>query len=311
MSEQPEAAGSATTGAEPSPRSRGAGGRLLAMLAIVIVAAAAGGIWYSYELGVRRGITISPPLIKANSSPTKVAPENPGGLEVPHQEKLVYGALDSAVDEPEVEQLLAPPEEPLPRPEPPPDDAALPPSAIEPDTVPEEPAAVRNTPATAAPDELPAAADGPPAVETVDETVVDEPQAEPASPATPSQADAVATATGEAASVAAGKGETLEPTENEVPPETEPTREALLASFRIQIGSFRSAASAERAWALAGKTHGDLLTALTHVIVRADLGADRGVFHRLQAGPFADRDIARGLCDRLKARQLGCLVVTP
>ena len=90
-----------------------------------------------------------------------------------------------------------------------------------------------------------------------------------------------------------------------------PTRQALLAAYRIQIGSFRGASAAERAWARAASAHGDLVGKLAHIVVEADLGEERGVYHRVQAGPFADRAAALALCERLSARDQACLVVSP
>src|SRR3546814_6279631 len=46
----------------------------------------------------------------------KVAPENPGGLQVPHQEKTVYNQIDERADDSRVERLLPPPEAPQPVP---------------------------------------------------------------------------------------------------------------------------------------------------------------------------------------------------
>lgn len=76
-------------------------------LALATVAIFAGVVWYAYQT---RG-SGAPPLIAAEEGPAKVRPEEPGGLEVPDQDKLVY---EKAAGEPvaEAEQLLPPPEEP-------------------------------------------------------------------------------------------------------------------------------------------------------------------------------------------------------
>lgn len=77
-------------------------------LALATVALFAGVVWYAYQTRERGG---EPPLIAAEEGPAKVRPEEPGGLEVPDQDKLVY---EKAAGEPvaEAEQLLPPPEEP-------------------------------------------------------------------------------------------------------------------------------------------------------------------------------------------------------
>lgn len=63
------------------------------------------------------------PLIQADAAPAKIRPEQPGGMTVPHQDKLVFQRLSPGGGEPTVERLLPPPEEPLPRPAPPPQPA--------------------------------------------------------------------------------------------------------------------------------------------------------------------------------------------
>jgi cell division protein FtsN len=267
-------------------RVRRAGLSMFVLLGIIIVAAAAGGIWYAYELGLRRGIVMSPPLVKADPSPTKVAPDDPGGLEVPHQEKLVYETLDPSAEEPEVKSLLPPPEEPLPRPELVVDEELpsrdVPLDAVLPDDVTPDGAAavvVEAPKPVASGDEAVAAAEDALAPPPIPE----EPSATVGDVETPGMA------------TDAGSQ----------------TRQALLAAYRVQIGSFRGASAAERAWARAASAHGDLLAKLAHIVVEADLGEERGVYHRVQAGPFADRAAALALCERLSARDQPCLVVSP
>jgi len=54
----------------------------------------------------------TPPLIQAETDPYRVRPENPGGTDFPHQDKLIYGRLAPSTDQP-VERLLPPPEQPI------------------------------------------------------------------------------------------------------------------------------------------------------------------------------------------------------
>jgi cell division septation protein DedD len=56
------------------------------------------------------------PLIKADPEPVKLRPEEPGGMEVPNRDKLVYRRLEGLAEPPTVEKLLPEPEEPLPPP---------------------------------------------------------------------------------------------------------------------------------------------------------------------------------------------------
>ena len=68
------------------------------------------------------GNGVDVPLIRVVDGPVKVRPENPGGLQIPNRDKLVYermqsGASNSSNDS-IVERLLPQPEKPLPRPTP-------------------------------------------------------------------------------------------------------------------------------------------------------------------------------------------------
>jgi cell division septation protein DedD len=80
-----------------------------------------------------------------------------------------------------------------------------------------------------------------------------------------------------------------------------------VGGIRIQLAAHRDAAAAEAAWKKLQHGHGDVLGPLVLNLERADLG-DKGVFYRLQAGPFTDRVAASAACEQLKARNLGCIV---
>jgi outer membrane biosynthesis protein TonB len=94
------------------PRFRGLVAGLIALLAIGVFAV---GMWFAYQQGLRQasvgGEAMNVPLIHADERPTKVKPENPGGMEVPDRDKLIY-----TQKHPAVEHLLPPPEKPMPRP---------------------------------------------------------------------------------------------------------------------------------------------------------------------------------------------------
>lgn len=76
--------------------------------------------------------------------------------------------------------------------------------------------------------------------------------------------------------------------------------------FRVQLGAFRAADDAAKAWNDLRMRH-DTLAALEHRIEEADLGA-KGIYFRLQAGAFKTRSEARSLCARLKADRLDCMI---
>ncbi|MFZ4762913.1 MAG: SPOR domain-containing protein [Alphaproteobacteria bacterium] len=70
---------------------------------------------YGYYRADQGGGTI--PVIKADASPVKRRPDNPGGMEVPFQDKMIFDKLSGNNNDAEVvEHLIPPPEDPLPRP---------------------------------------------------------------------------------------------------------------------------------------------------------------------------------------------------
>ena len=94
------------------------------------------------------------------------------------------------------------------------------------------------------------------------------------------------------------------------PPPTPTVTATPLAGYRIQLAALRGRADAEAAWRRLKRANGDLLGALEAEVTRVDL-ADKGIFYRLRAGPLASAAKAGALCQRLKARNLDCLVVKP
>jgi hypothetical protein len=96
----------------PRPRFRGL---LASLVALLVIGVFGGGLWFAYMQGLRHASVGSNdtdvPLIRADERPTKVKPDNPGGMEIPDRDKLIY-----TQKHPAVEHLLPPPEKPLPRP---------------------------------------------------------------------------------------------------------------------------------------------------------------------------------------------------
>ncbi|MCZ6511858.1 MAG: hypothetical protein O7A62_14890, partial [Alphaproteobacteria bacterium] len=108
-----ERLGPGTAYAEPSPGV----GRLVKILVVTIgllgVAAFGWVVWIAYDEGVRTGAVKTVPLIRADLGEIKRKPDKPGGLVIPHQDKLVFNRLaPGQADEP-VERLLPLPEVPI------------------------------------------------------------------------------------------------------------------------------------------------------------------------------------------------------
>lgn len=89
----------------------------------------------------------------------------------------------------------------------------------------------------------------------------------------------------------------------------EQARAAPSSPYRIQVFSMRSSEDAASSWALLRSDNKDLLKDLMLYIQRVDLGADRGIYFRVQAGPFVDQAAAEALCAKLRERSVSCLVV--
>ncbi|MFT5486483.1 MAG: hypothetical protein ACI9JL_001377 [Paracoccaceae bacterium] len=84
----------------------------------------------------------------------------------------------------------------------------------------------------------------------------------------------------------------------------------LATEWRVQFAAYRSAEDADRALATLNRTVGAAIGRTPRIIDVADLG-DRGVFHRLQAGPLDGSDAAEKLCTLVQAvlPQQGCVPV--
>jgi len=93
--------------------------KVFASGAMLIGVIALGAVsWYAFQQGLRSGTERDAPVIHAESEPIKRKPEEPGGLNVPHQDKLVFNRLAPGQVQEPVERLLPPPEEPGERPQP-------------------------------------------------------------------------------------------------------------------------------------------------------------------------------------------------
>ena len=129
----------------------------------------------------------------------------------------------------------------------------------------------------------------------------DAPPAQAPSPPTPAPAPVAESA----------PAPTPAPTPTPAPAQAAPQTAALPAgNFRIQLGALRDPSGAEREWNRLQRRYPDLLAGLTLRVQRVDLGADKGVFHRIQGGMLTEA-AATQVCDALKARNQPCLLVRP
>jgi cell division septation protein DedD len=99
-------------------------------LALFAMIGASGAFLALYRAMTRPAAPEDVPLLRADTQTTRHRPDNPGGMEIPGQGTMV---LDGGHGGPKAEQLLPPPEAPLPRPaavddSPPPATPAAPPA---------------------------------------------------------------------------------------------------------------------------------------------------------------------------------------
>jgi hypothetical protein len=269
-------------------------------IALVVMGVFAGGVWLAYTAGMRHGggaaASADIPLIRADTTPIKVKPENPGGMPVPDRDMLIYGQ-----QRPQVEHLLPPPEQPMARPAPPPAPAPPPP---------------QQTAALAPPAAAPAPPPAPPAAAPPPPPAVPTPAAAAATPspvaappaAAPPASPAPARPALSPAALAAARELGIAVAENSPRPAASRTAAAGRAGgLRLQLGAMRSETEARGAWERLKHQNSDLLGRLSAVAIRADLGG-KGVYYRIQAGPVADASTADRICGELRQRHLACVI---
>ena len=283
--------GPGTAYAEPSPGVSSFIKILVATIGALVVAAFGWVAWIAYDEGVRTGEVKTVPVIHADIGEIKRKPAEPGGLVVPHQDKLVFNRLaPGQADEP-IERLLPLPEVPLALPakesNKPPAVKSVGPVSAPPDTE----IATALTPKLVEPGPLPK----PPVV-----AAVEPPPAPPALPPEPAQ---LAAKTPPPPPELAVKTPAPAPSVEKAPALKDG------AAWRIQLVSLSSLEGAETVWGRMQKANTDLLGGLELLVQTVKL--PKGTFYRVQAGPLANRAAADSLCGTLKSRKQDCLVVAP
>jgi cell division septation protein DedD len=270
-----------------------------AAVAVGLIALVAVG-WFAFQQGIRSGAEEAAPVVRADPDPFKRKPLDPGGLEVPHQDKLVFNRLAPGQVQEPVERLLPPPEEPVERPESPPEAA---PASPAPETaateLPERVVEALPSPQSAPVPGVNAPAPPAPPVEASPETA---PTTQATTTAPPPPPPPATPFVREAEPQIASKP---------VAPPAPPTKPAAQAGkgWKIQLASVSSEASAQADWTRIKAKHTDLLGALALNVQTVKL--ERGTFYRIQAGPLSDEDAARALCGQLKSQNQDCLIVAP
>jgi len=264
-----------------------------------------------------------PPLVQADSTPVKAAPDQPGGKQFPHKNKLIYDRLQNA-DEPAGEKLV-PRQEDVAVPALPGSDTGGTPAAVATtDPAPPTTQAVPGAMPVAAVNDLSMPEGGPRKVRTmvvrpdgsVEAAAVPAPPAEAAQPqaaagnpqslaaAPPPPANA---APQETASVPAPEAKPKPPAQQTAA--AAPKAAAKPKEYVVQVGSKKNQTDALASFADIQQKYPTLLGSYRPIVQKANLGA-KGTWYRLRIGPVADKTAANKLCSQLKSQGLpDCLVV--
>lgn len=313
--------GPGTAYAEPSRHSRGPWRIVVGTFAVVGLVALGWVGYVAYDEGVRTAAVKTVPVIQADAGEIKRKPDNPGGLAVPHRDKLVFNRLAPGQSDEPVERLLPPPEVPVALPsldssEPPvkPADAASAnaPSASAPSAGADTEIATALTPLLVEP--LPHPQKKP----EVDAAVAPPPPP-PAPPPEPTKLGPNAPDSKPSDSkLAAPKlvpppgTPTVLPAKSPPPPAPAVKKLPAVtpdAAWGIQLASLKSQKDTATFWAQLKKANKDLLGGLELRVQTVKLA--KGTFYRVQAVPLANRAAAASLCGTLKSRKQDCLVVAP
>lgn len=265
-------------GSEEEDEAEGSRLPLLIVLAMIVIGAFAGVVYYAYSQGVARGRGETP-VLAAAAGPDKIAPQSPGGSQTPYQGFKIY-------------------EQPAP-----PDDQA--------EAAAETPAPA---PATAPAPQVAQAAPAPPVqakpAQPVEKPVAmaPSPAAKPApKPAAPSAPQVATGAPRQLGSAIPAPATMAPPPAAKPAPAAAPAAAAPAGAYVLQIGAYKSQAEADTAWKTYQGRHAALLNGFSQNVQQADLGA-KGTWYRLRIAGFANRDGAVALCERLKADGGACFL---
>jgi hypothetical protein len=258
------------------------------------------------------------PTIKAEGS-YKQRPEQPGGIDIPHQDVQVYQALDAkGAPKEQEEHLLPPPETPH--------------AATVASSTPTTPAVATfenlTPPPTVATTATPATVTPSPPVQAV-ATPAPPPKAAPVASVKATTVSAAPAVKTPPASPAVAKpapitmSQVIKDVTAQAPPSapasdavTTVTTDAVSAApatpqtggnAAIQLASLPDQATAQSAMTKLQSQYASVLGSTQLHLVKADLGA-KGVYYRVQSQPISE-DRAKNLCTAIKANNAGCILV--
>jgi cell division septation protein DedD len=252
------------------------GAILTFMVSFAAIASFGGVVWWAHNQDVRAGGKgLEPLVVQAPTTPTRIKPENAGGLIPPDQDKEVYNRISPGAVPVQPEKLLPGPTTPK-----------LPPGGMPLPTAPKEEANKTPTPLQSANGTAPATT---PAATTTPATPTPPPNAPTVTQAPSTTPPANDGGTSIASLIEGMSGST--------------------GGWRVQLASAKSEEVAKSTWAKLQAAHGDVLANLRMQPTKVDLG-DKGTWYRVQAGPLDEKQ-AHSICGTLKSRRTDCVVVPP
>ena len=226
--------------------------------------------------------TEEPIVVTESQRPVKVRPSNPGGMEIPDQDKTIYRRMRSDVVDTKVERFVVADEEPV-RPQ-----------------VPTREGEVLGTPRAMGAQEMELE------VLSVQENAVQAPVAKTVKTVQETKVEPVVVEKAEPVKKETAPVKKAEPVKTQTKPaETKPAQKLSDNNWHVQLISLPSKAGAEKTWPKILKAHSALLSGLPHDVVEVQIKG-KGTFYRLRTGSFKDRQDAQALCDKLKARKQDC-----
>lgn len=247
----------------------------------------------AYQMGLETGRGRTTPIIRADDSPVKYRPQDPGGMKIPNRNKEIYQQLAKKADKAPREHMMPLPEKPI-------ENLLL--------TLDQSFArggttvARKGTPAapedvsqpSVAPKIEPLAAPGPVAIEDAAAGAVPVPRRRPV----------------QRAAVANGSTASDGGTDSTTGRQVAALPGASAGGFAAQLAATRTRESAGAALNKLRKANPALFQGVHPKIVTSRPGKSRGTWYRLRVGPFASRKAARGYCGRAAARKVACLIVS-
>ena len=260
---------------------RSRGQILTVMVSVAAIASFGSVVWWAHNQDVKAGGRgLEPLVVPGPLTPSRVKPDNAGGMVPPNQDKEVFNRISPGATPIQPEKLLAEATTPKLPPNGRPVPAGAKPAASDAD--PKTAAVAPSTSATPAPGQTPGQTGATPP-----------PVAAPAAPL-PTITQVPATQPTESGPSIANLIEGL----------SGPS-----GGWRVQVASVKNEDVAKSTWARLQSAHGESLANLRMQAVRVDLG-DKGVWYRVQAGPLDEKQ-AQSVCSSLMSRKTDCVTVPP